>query len=92
MAYQKRRRLDQRRQAYDENIGKALFAFLMFLTYDLEPLAAGARRHQKRRRLDQRRHPNEKASQTYVTLCKHKKVKTNSPHLFDTIQGEIINI
>jgi hypothetical protein len=36
---QKRRGFDQRRQAYDEEIGKASFAFLISLTYDLEPLS-----------------------------------------------------
>ena len=52
---EKRRRLVQRRQAYGEPAGKALFAFLAGLTYDLEPLAAGAGHIEKRRRLVQRR-------------------------------------
>jgi hypothetical protein len=39
---EKRMRLAQRRQAYGEQAGKALFAFWAYLTYDLEPLAAAA--------------------------------------------------
>ncbi|MEL3974780.1 hypothetical protein AAEO50_21365, partial [Rossellomorea oryzaecorticis] len=39
---EERRRLAQLRQAYDEWAGKAFFAFLDHLAYDLEGLAAGA--------------------------------------------------
>jgi hypothetical protein len=47
--FEKRRRLVQTRQAYDEWNGKAFFAFMGHLAYDLEGLAAGAGQMRPRR-------------------------------------------